>query len=150
MATIITNSAAQNTLNKELGGANFDGIEYFIAGWVLRFVPAKGKDIILKAFDLTLDNIESWRHSLSNCPIDILETNEPDDGIVAIALFSALNKAQISSVKVDKNFNLMISFSNGVSVVAKGTDDVVDRCWEVELSTARLITDGGGIYKSKN
>ena len=140
---------AQNILSKELGGASFDRIEYFISGWALRFVPAKGEDIILKAFDLTLDNIESWRHALSNCPIDILETNEPDDGIVAVALFSALNKAQISSVKVDNNLNLTILFSNGIIVVAKGADDVIDWCWEVELSTNRLITDGDGICKSE-
>lgn len=127
----ISREAAEAILTKHLIGLNVNKVEYFITGWNLRLLGRVGPELTLQASEMTLTNLYLWREKLSDLPVDILDTGEPDDVIIAAVIFTVINKWSISDVKINEKSDLILGFENKSEIVIKGVVDYIDYVWEI-------------------
>ena len=151
MAKLLETEEALASIKKYLIGAYFDKLTYYITGWELRFLNGSNGEHTLYAAELSIPNVNAWNSTFSGSTIDLLNTNEPSDVIVAAHLFSALNKWRVSDVELELSGRLALMFENSVTVIASSKVDHVDWTWylAVEADHSRITCDSGSIYLSE-
>lgn len=149
MGIEISKTTAQERISRMLIGSSIDRMTYYITGWELQLVSADSPEYIIIASEITLPNIDRWRGSVAELPLDLTDTNEPEDTIVAISIFTVLNKWPVSSIEIDGKGNLMVGFENGIVLCVSAVVEIVDRAWHVLEGKEVLLTcEFGAIYES--
>lgn len=132
-----------------LVGCGLNKISYYITGWDLRFIGKTGPEYSVYASDLEIPNYENWWESVRAMPVDLSDTNEPNDTIAAIVLFTALNKWPVNDVAIDDQGNLCLTFENGSSFKALANVEFVDWTWQIDSEAGNVITcDSGVLYSN--
>ena len=108
MTSRISNIEAESQLSNILCNSFIDKLTYNITCWELRFVLAKGQSFCVSSAEIELPNIENWWDAIGNTPVSLNETNEPNDTIVAMCLFTTINQWPVNLVQIDKHGNLMV------------------------------------------
>ena len=83
-------------LNRNLINSYVDKVTYYITGWELHFISDKG-ECVLTAAEVELANNFDWSNLLNNSPIDLTDTNEQEDTLNAIAIFT-IGISKIASI----------------------------------------------------
>lgn len=151
MAKLLEIDEALSSIKKWLAGASFDKITYYITGWELRFVGGSIGEFTLYASELSIPDSNAWNSTFSNTTIDLLNTNEPSDVIVAAHLFSALNKWRVLEIELAPSGKLALIFENSVKVIANPKVDNVDWTWYLvaEAEHSKITCDSGVICLSE-
>ena len=150
MSIEISQKDAQEQLSKMLVGCSINKVSYYITGWDLRLIGESGPEYIIYASDIETPNINQWWDSINEPPISLTETNEPEDTITAISIFTVLNRWPICSIEIDEKSNLCIGFENGCSINLLAVVEQVDWTWQVGTDRKNhIITcDSGVLYES--
>ncbi len=150
MSIEISQKKAQQQLSKMLIGCSINKISYYITGWDLRLIGESGLEYIISASDIKTPNINQWWDSISAPPISLTETNEPEDTITAITIFTVLNKWPICSVEIDEQSNLCIGFENGSAICLLAIVEHVDWTWVIGTTekTHIITCDTGVLYEN--
>ena len=148
MASLISNQEAESQLHKILCNAFMHKLTYNITSWQLYFITDKGQEICIHSAEIEVPDIESWWDGIGSTPVNLHKANEPNDTIAAICLFTIINQWPIDIVKVDKQGNLYLSFTNGCLVKLLAVIEVVDWTWQVKQESLDSIMtcDSGDIY----
>ena len=150
MTKKVNHTEAAGIISDWLVGAGIQKLTYFITGWEIWLLDEETVEFKLVAAELTVPNIEVWRNSFSALPIDLLDTNEPDDVIIAAHLFSAFNKSRVEEVSLNETGDLILRFNNLVVIRAEAKVDLVDWAWSLKnTSTNKVLTcDSGPLFLS--
>lgn len=153
MTQLLAATKSSGLASEWLVGASVSKISYFVTGWEIQFLSLDvSADIHFYAAELMIPDIQVWREAFAGLPIDILNTNEPDDVIVGAQLLSAMNYSRVEGVLVNDSGVLELGFDNSIVVHAEAKIDMVDWTWSLKnTSTDEMMTcDSGPIYLSKN
>ncbi len=150
MSIEISQNSAQERLSEMLVGCSINKVSYCITGWDLRLIGESGPEYIISASDIETPNISQWWDSINEPPISLTETNEPEDTITAITIFTVLNKWPICRVEIDEQSNLCVGFKNGSSIKLLAVVEHVDWTWEIGTDEKNhIITcDSGVLYEN--
>ena len=128
----IDQKIAEGILSDSLIGSSINSVRYFITGWSLRILGPTGPECTLDASEITLPDLALWRKNFVNLPIELLNTNEADDVIVASVIFSVVNKWPISSIQIKGKGDLVIGFENDSKIIIKAIVEYIDWTWKVD------------------
>ena len=150
MAKEITIEELQLALAEKLSNCSIDKISYNITCWELRFIHPHGNEYLLTASEIFVPNIEKWWSGICGLPVDIKNTNQAEDTIAAINIFTVLNKWPVSNVLLDSSGELLFTFSNGIKFGISAVVENVDWTWQfISLASGIIITcDSGALYES--
>jgi hypothetical protein len=150
MTKEITINELQLALTEKLIGCSIDKISYNITTWELRFIHHQSGEYLLRASEIVVPNIEKWWSGTSNLPVNIRNTNEAEDTISAINIFTVLNKWPVSSVLVESSGALIFTFTNGVKFGISAVVEHTEWAWQlISLAPSIVITcDSGTLFES--
>ena len=150
MSIEISQKKAQERLSKMLVGCSINKVSYYITGWDLRLITESGPEYFISASDIKTPNLDQWWNSIIEPPVSLTETNEPEDTITAISIFTVLNKWPICSVEIDEQSNLCIEFENGCTINLLAVVEHVDWTWQVgtDEKTHIITCDSGVLYEN--
>jgi hypothetical protein len=148
MATEISAEVASDLISRNLVGYSIDRISYYITGWELRLNSPSGPELQLSAAEIVAGDIEAMWGGLGELPIDLHNTNEPNDTLIAMILFTATNKWPITGASVDIPGNLIITFGNQSSIRCLAKVEQTDWTWDIrDLDDRNCMTcDSGPIF----
>ena len=148
MNKAISTSKAQNILRKFLISCNVDKICYHITGWSIRFISPQGSHITLNASAITMKNIKGWWQHLDKLPINLKDTNEAEDTIVAINLFTIINSHSLTKLSIDKIGNLHLEFDNNSKICVEALVPPIDWAWGIsdENNDNIFTCDSGNLF----
>ncbi len=135
----IDQKTAEDILSAHLIGSSIKSVRYYITGWSLRILGLTGPQCTLKASDITLPNLELWRKKFVGFPTELLDTNEPDDVIIASVIFSVVNKWPISSIQIIREGDLVIGFENDSKIIIKAIVEYIDWTWQVDQEDGKNL-----------
>ncbi len=138
----------QSSASEKLVGCSIDKISYCITGWELRFIHSEGEEYYLSTSEILIPNLDNWWSKVSSLPIDLKNTNEADDTISAINIFTLTNKWPVTNISMGPGGNLQLEFGNGIVLVIPALVQHVDWTWELKKEDgSNLITcDSGAFY----
>lgn len=112
--------------------------------WLLAFADIGGDVYIVDSVfsDITLLKPTNWVKLIENPPINIGETNESEDTLSAIVLFTVLNKYSITAAVIDDENNLILEFENKTKILMPSNVD--DRPWILKERKGELVTFESG------
>ena len=144
----LSNTEAQSEVSAMLTGCSINKVTYYITGWEFRLIGEDGPEYTVHAMDVSIPNVEQWWSSIKDPPVNLKDTNEQDDTIAAICIFTVVNKWPISSVTIDPHGILILVFANGCVLNLLATVEYVEWSWQIadENSKVLLICDGGDFY----
>ena len=150
MAKEITTEELQLILTEKLIGSHVDKVSYNITSWELRFIHPQSDEYVLQASEIFVPNIEKWWSGVGNFPVNIKNTNEAEDTISAINIFTVLNKWSVSNVFVEPSGNLLFTFANDIKFGVSAVVENVDWTWQfISSNSSIFITcDSGILYES--
>ena len=150
MAKEITIEELQLSLTEKLIGCSVDKVSYNITSWELRFIHPQSGEYLLQASEIFVPNVEKWWSVASNFPINIKNTNEAEDTISAINIFTVLNKWPVSNVFVEQRGELVFTFTNGIKFGVSAVVENVDWTWQFISSGSSIVItcDSGVLYES--
>ncbi len=136
-----------------IGNWNINRITYNVTYWEIRFISpvnSKPDELYLIAAEIDAPNIDLWNKAMKSLPIDLSNTHEPNDTIVAIQLMTAINRHGVGRVLVEQSGNLVLEFNNSTNVICKAEVEQVDWTWQIfdEEKTFCITCDSGPIYLS--
>jgi len=142
---IVSNNKAADILLERLIGSSINKVTYAITEWTLRIIGPNGPEYTLRAADIELINIGLWRKKVSRLPINIMDTNEPDDVITGAVIFSVVNRWPISKIQLNDQADLLLGFENNIEITVKAKVDLVDWTWQIddENGTSIIFCDSG-------
>jgi hypothetical protein len=148
MISQLSNTEAQNQVTVMLSGCSINKVSYFITGWEFRLIGEDGPEYIVHATHVSIPNKDQWWSSIKNPPVNLKDTNEPDDTIAAMNIFTVINKWPIGSVAIDPSGILNLAFTNGCVIQLLATVKNVEWSWQVatEINKPILTCDGGKFY----
>jgi len=148
----ISKAEAQAKLSEILIGCSINKVSYFITGWDLRLIGESGHEYHLFTSEIRISAIEKWWNNIGELPINLKNTNEADDTIAAINIFTVTNKWPISSIKIDHQSNLELKFENGCNLYMPAVVDYVDWTWQINTETdTNIVTcDSGALYGNES
>ena len=139
MTKIISAEQTENLLRKYLIGSCVNSVTYFVTGWKLRFLGQSGFECLLHASDIVVPDLQSWQSALVMLPLNILDTNEPDDVIAAAIIFSAVNRWPVEGLRIDPDGNMSLRFENGAEFRVEAHVEHVDWTWSVDRENGQNI-----------
>lgn len=150
MTKEITIEELQLALTEKLIGCSVDKVSYNITSWELRFIHPEGSEYLLQAAEIFVPNIEEWWSGAINFPVNIKNTNEAEDTISAINIFTVLNKWPVSNVFVEPSGKLLFTFTNGIKFGVSAVVENVDWTWHFISSESSIVItcDSGVLYES--
>lgn len=139
---------AEKGLRNILVGGSIDRVAYYITGWELRIVQDSQPEFHLSAAEMTVPNVDDWWAGLDGLPIDLRATNEPSDTVVAVNIFTVINRWPISSISIDRTGNLLMEFANGCRLHVQAIVEMVDWTWQIDITDqCNIITcDSGQLF----
>lgn len=142
---VVSTKIAEEVLSNRLIGSNINHFTYFITGWTLRLIGSSGPEYTLRATDIQLKDYKFWLSSFSKLPINLTDSNEPDDVITGAAILSVTNSWPIRSVKLNELADLFIRFENDVEIIVKARVAYVDWTWQIDTEdgTNIIFCDNG-------
>jgi len=148
----ISNAEAQVKLSEILIGCSINKVSYFITGWDLRLIGESGPEHYLYTSEIRVSEIEKWWDNIGNLPINLKNTNEADDTIAAINIFTVANKWPISNITINHQSDLELKFDNGCSLVMPAIIDCVDWTWQINTERdINIVTcDSGALYGNES
>jgi hypothetical protein len=135
----ISKAEAQDKLSEILVGCSINKVSYFITGWDLRLIGESGPEYNLYAAEIRIPEIDKWWITIGELPINLKNSNEADDTIAAMNIFTVTNKWPVSSIAINHQSNLELKFDNGCSLYMPAVVDCVDWTWEVNTETGTNI-----------
>jgi len=150
MSIVISNKEAQDYLSNILVGCSINKVSYYITGWDLRLISDNGTEYSIYASDIKVPNIDQWLNSIIQPPVNINDTNELEDTITAIIIFTVINKWPINKIQIDSQGNLYMEFGNGSSVNLLAVVEHVDWTWKITTESNKniVLCDSGVLYKN--
>jgi len=147
MISQLSSTEAQSHILAMLSGCSINKVCYFITGWEFRLIGEDGPEYIIHATDVSVPNKEQWWGSIKNPPTNLKDTNEPDDTIAALSVFTVINKWPVSGVTIDSGI-LNLAFTNGCVIQLLATVENVEWSWQIASENNKLILtcDGGDFY----
>ena len=150
MTKEITIVELQLAFTEKLVGCSVNKVSYNITSWELRFIHPQNREYLLQASEIFVPNIEKWWSGASNFPVNIKNTNEAEDTISAINIFTILNRWPVSNVFVEPSGELIFTFTNGIKFGVSAVVKNVDWTWRfISTDSSMVITcDSGVLYES--
>ncbi|MDF7809589.1 hypothetical protein P4E94_19280 [Pontiellaceae bacterium B12219] len=148
----ISSTEAQSKLSEKLIGSSINRVTYDITSWEMRFIGTSSEEHILIASEISSTRLSDWWDSLGNMPVDLRDTNEADDTISAINIFTVLNRWPVTDLIIDERGNLELVFENRIQLIMPAVVDLVDWTWQFNTEDgANIITcDSGKLYGNPN
>jgi len=148
----ISKAEAQAKLSEILIGCSINKVSYFITGWDLRLIGESGPEYHLFTSEIRIPGIEKWWNNIGELPINLNNTNEADDTIAAINIFTVTNKWPISRITIDHQSNLELKCENGCNLYMPAAVDYVDWTWQIntESDTNIVTCDSGALYGNES
>ncbi|KXX70854.1 hypothetical protein [Flammeovirga sp. SJP92] len=129
---------ANTKLSQWLKGAYIDKITYYITGWELSFTNKENEvDAVLSKIELI--DPHKWAPVPPSSPIDLRDTNEYNDTLIAIVLFTVINRHPINTISVDDKNNLIIKFENQSKIRIPSDDGMVDITWSLKNNDDKIM-----------
>ena len=152
MSREISKAEAQAKLSEILIGCSINKVSYYITGWDLRLIGESGPEYSLYTSEIQIPEIEKWWNNIGELPINLNNTNEADDTIAAINIFTVTNRWPVSSVAISHQNNLELKFDNGCSLVMPAIVEYVDWTWHLNTeSDINIVTcDSGSLYGNES
>jgi hypothetical protein len=145
------NSQKANTIIKKwLVGGYIDKLTYYITGWELSFINTNYQ--VFSVFsEIEVIKPKGWNKLIDNSPLNITNSNEFEDTITSIVLFTALNKHSIVSTEIDAKNNLFIEFKNESRIRIPSKVENDDWTWNVQEKCGERIkcVCGEILYENK-
>lgn len=135
----ISNDDAERVLSDRLISSSINKFAYFITGWTIRLIGSTGPEYTLKASEIQLSDSKSWRRGFAELPINLIDTNEPEDVLTGAAILSVTNRWPVQKVSINQKADLLIRFENEVEIIVRGLVDVVDWTWQVDADDGTNI-----------
>ena len=144
----ISKAIAQAKLSEILIGCTINKVSYFITGWELRLIGKSGPEYNVYAAEILISEINNWWNYMGELPVNPRDTNEADDTIAAINIFTVTNKWPVSGIAINHLSNLELKFDNGCSLYMPAVVDCVDWTWQINTGTGTNIVtcDSGMLY----
>ncbi len=148
MSIEISNQEAQATMTEMLVGCFINKVAYHITGWDFRLIGETGPEYNIYAAEVEVPNILQWWNSVKATPVDLGDTNEPEDTIVAMNIFTVVNKWPICRVSIDDQSNLYLEFGNGCVLKILAIVELIDWTWQIGTDANKdiMTCDSGTLY----
>jgi len=144
------NNIAQELISAILVGCSLDKVCYYVTGWELGVLDGNGTEYNIVTAEIQALGIQEWWESVDDPSFSLTDTNEPEDTLVAIAVFTVLNKWPIKFIRLDEQSNLSITFENQCAIRLLSIVDQVDWTWSISNDQKKAIftCDSGVVYEN--
>lgn len=129
---------ANTKISKWLVGSYVNKLTYYITGWELLFVN-DNYEVNSIFSEITITKPLSWDKLIENSPLNIVESNEYEDTLTSIVLFTSVNMHPVISAEIDTQNNLIIEFKNNSKIRIPSTDEMEDCTWLLEEGKGERI-----------
>lgn len=127
-------------ISQWLTGSLIDSLTYYITGWELSFVNQEHHvDSVFSEIEIM--NPQDWGQISKSSPLDLTDTNEYEDTLNAIVLFTVINKYKVIKAQIDESNNLIIEFENESKLLIPSKDKggIEDATWWLRKSNGQSI-----------
>lgn len=150
MSEEVEYKVAQEQISELLVGSFIDQVQYYVTGWELRVITDSGTVYNVGAAEIEVPGAEQWWSSLPSPIFSLTDTNEPEDTLAAIAIFTVLNRWPINRTVVDGQGNLVLAFENQCQLNLLAVVDTENFTWNIRdvKNKAIFFCDSGSVYKN--
>ena len=150
MTKELDNNVAQELISVILSGGSVNKVSYYVTGWELRILNGNGTEYNIVAAEIQAPGIHGWWASVDDPSFSLTDTNEPEDTLVAIAIFTVLNKWPIETIRLDDQSNLFITFKNQCTIKLLSIVEQEDWTWNIsnDHNKAIFTCDSGIVYEN--